>query len=88
MLRAPIKILAIIAILIFGILFALAKTGVAKPGTLSFRTPDVEPCRRVTKQYSPVYVEVRWVWSRTAYGWGCFWETDDFSTHTLAPMPK
>ena len=88
MLRAPLKILLIIAIVVGGTLFGLARTGVAKPGTLSFGTPDVAPCKRVTQQYHPVYVEVRWIWSRTAYGWGCFWETDDFQTHTLAPMPK
>ena len=88
MLRGPIKIIVIIAFVIGGTLFGLAKSGVAKPGTVSFRTPDNGPCKRYTEQFHPVYVEVRWIWNRQAYGWGCFWETEDFETHSLAPMPK
>jgi hypothetical protein len=88
MLRAPLKVLLIIGLIVFGTLFGLNKANVIKPGTISARTPDVAPCKRVTEQYDPVYVEVRWIWSKNAYGWGCFYETDDFKTHTIAPMPK
>jgi hypothetical protein len=65
---------------------------VAKPGTISLQTPDVAPCRRAVAQRYPnryvEYVEVRWVWHAKAYGWGCFFEFEDATTQTIAPMPR
>lgn len=81
------KLLAAFVLLAGGTLFALDAAGVASPGTLSLRPPDAEPCRRSLAQLRPSYVHVRWVWHAKAYGWGCFYELEDGSTHTVAPMP-
>jgi hypothetical protein len=87
MLRLPFKIVLFIGLIVFGTLFGLNKANVIHPGTITARTPDVAPCRRIAAPDNPVYVEVRWIWSRH-YGWGCFWETEDGVTHTFSPMPK
>ena len=81
------KVLLCFAVLIFGTLAGLNAAGVVKPGTIAARTPDVEPCRQAVAHLNPLYVHVRWVWHAKAYGWGCFYELDDGSTHTIAPMP-
>lgn len=86
------KVLLFFLILIAAAGVLLAVTGVAKPGTISLTQPDVAPCRRAVAALqppqNPVYVQVRWVWEPKAYGWGCFWETEDAVRRTIAPMPK
>ena len=82
------KVFAMFAIVIFGTLIGLNAAGVVKPGTITVNTPNVEPCRRAVAELQPEYVEVRWVWHAKAYGWGCFYELEDGSTHTIAPMPR
>jgi hypothetical protein len=82
------KILLGFALLVGGTLVGLNAAGVAKPGTIALRVPDVEPCRRAVAELRPEYVHVRWVWHAKAYGWGCFYELEDGTTHTIAPMPR
>lgn len=82
------KLWAMFLVVVFGILIGLNVAGVIEPGTIAVEQPNVEPCRRATAALDPLYVEVRWVWHAHAYGWGCFYELDDGSTHTIAPMPR
>ena len=86
------KLIGMFLAVVFAALVVLNYTHLAEPGTLSIHTPSVEPCKReiaargMTQQIE--YVEVRWVWHQHAYGWGCFYELDDASTGTIAPMPR
>ena len=82
------KLIAMFLLVVFGTLVGLNAAGVVKPGTISARTPNVEPCRRAVADLRPEYVHVRWVWHAKAYGWGCFYELEDGSTGTIAPMPR
>jgi hypothetical protein len=86
------KLIAMFLVLVFGTLVGLNAADVVKPGTISLTAPDPEPCRRTVagKQLGQrvMYVHVRWVWHAKAYGWGCFYELEDGSTGTIAPMPR
>ena len=85
------KVFLIIAVILAGIVVALDRTGTATWGTVSFRTPAVEPCRRYAEQRlqsKPVLTEVRWIWEPEEYGWGCYFEFSDDSKATITPMPK
>lgn len=82
------KLWASFLVLVLGTLFALNLAGVVKPGTIAVTPPDVEPCVRAAAPLDPEYVHVRWVWHAKAYGWGCFYELENGSTGTIAPMPR
>jgi hypothetical protein len=82
------KLVGMLGLLVFGALVGLNAAGVVKPGTITVKAPSVEPCRRAVADLHPQYVHVRWVWHAKAYGWGCFYELEDGSTYTIAPMPK
>lgn len=85
------KVMFALVVLVAGIVFALDRTGVATMGSVSFRTPAVEPCVRYAQQRlqsKPVVTEVRWIWEPQEYGWGCYYEFGDDSKATITPMPK
>jgi hypothetical protein len=86
------KVLLFFAILITAALVILDLTGVAEHGTISLSQPSVEPCRRAVAALQPpqhpVLVQVRWIWEPKGYGWGCFWENEDATRHTIVPMPR
>ena len=77
---------------IVGILYVLAWRDIAEPGYLSFTPPDAAVCRERVEQLTgrtdrPTYTEVRWVWRSKGYGWGCYYEFEDF-TRIHRPYPK
>ncbi len=82
------KLIAMFLFVVFGVLIGLNAAGVVQPGTIALEPPSVEPCRRAVADLHPEYVHVRWVWHAKAYGWGCFYELENGSTHTIAPMPR
>lgn len=82
------KLIAMFLALVLGTLVVLNYAGVVKPGTIAIRTPDVAPCRQAVAALNVEYVHVRWVWHAQAYGWGCFYELENGSTGTIAPMPR
>ena len=84
------KVLFALFLVIAGTVFALDRTGVATMGTVSLRSPSVEPCQRYAQQRlqtRPVLTEVRWIWEPQEYGWGCYFEFADDSKATITPMP-
>ena len=85
-----VKLWLFIAVLVVAVLVVLNLTGVFKPGTISFRKPDVAPCQRAIagEKRTPNVIEVRWLWEPKHYGWGCYYEYDISDTRTIAPMPK
>lgn len=84
------KVLFALVLVVAAIVFALDRTRVATWGTVSFRTPAVEPCHRYATRLpsKPVLTEVRWIWEPDEYGWGCYFEFSDDSKATITPMPK
>ncbi len=84
------KVLLFLALVAGGIAFALNATDAATWGTISFSQPDRAPCRAYADRLKskPVLVEVRWIWSARAYGWGCYLEFSDDSKGTVTPMPN
>jgi hypothetical protein len=82
------KLILGFVVFVAGALVVLNVTDVVNPGTIALHQPDVAPCRRAVEDLHPEYVEVRWVWHQHAYGWGCFYELENGSTGTIAPMPR